>query len=35
MLRVSQVDRGGGLVDSVNRVNLGARFLSDLVGADL
>jgi hypothetical protein len=35
MLRVPQVDEGGDLVDCVNRVDLGARFISDLVGAGL
>jgi hypothetical protein len=35
MLRIPQVDRGGDLVDCVNRVDLGARFISDLVRAGL
>jgi hypothetical protein len=35
MLRVPQVDRGGEFVDYVNRVDLGARFISDLVGEGL
>ena len=35
MLRVPQVDREGAMVDCVNRVDLGARFISDLVGAGL
>lgn len=35
MLRVRQVDLGGSLVDCVNRVDLGARLLADLVAAGL
>jgi hypothetical protein len=35
LLRIPQVDRGGGLVDCVNRVGLGAQFISDLVAAGL
>jgi Protein of unknown function DUF262 len=35
MLRVPQVDHGGHLVDCVNRVKLGAQFVSDLGRAGL
>jgi hypothetical protein len=35
MLRVPQVDRDGDLVDNVNRIDLGARFVRELVEAGL